>query len=59
VVIPEWVGIRGPTTIGLTFVVRIGRLHLSPEGIVGVAPVPTAVPSTLASRRASGMQTRT
>jgi hypothetical protein len=59
VVIPERVGVPGPTTIGLTFVVRIGRLHLWLEGIVGVAPVPTAVPSTLARRRASGMQTRT
>jgi simple sugar transport system permease protein len=39
----EQVSVLGLTTIGLTFVVLIGRLDLSLEGIVGFAPMLAAV----------------
>jgi simple sugar transport system permease protein len=39
----EQVSVLGLTTIGLTFVVMIGRLDLSLEGIVGFAPMLAAV----------------
>lgn len=39
----EQVSVLGLTTIGLTFVVLIGRLDLSLEGIVGFAPMFAAV----------------
>jgi simple sugar transport system permease protein len=39
----EQVSVLGLTTIGLTFVVLIGRLVLSLEGIVGFAPMLAAV----------------
>lgn len=45
----EQVSVLGLTTIGLTFVVLIGRLDLSLEGIVGFAPMVAAcaiVPAT-------------
>ncbi|WP_175481978.1 ABC transporter permease [Gemmobacter aquatilis] len=39
----EQISVLGLTTIGLTFVVLIGRLDLSLEGIVGFAPMLAAV----------------
>lgn len=39
----EQVSVLGLTTIGLTFVVLIGRLDLSLEGIVGFAPMVAAI----------------
>jgi ribose/xylose/arabinose/galactoside ABC-type transport system permease subunit len=39
----EQVSVLGLTTIGLTFVVLIGRLDLSLEGVVGFAPMLAAV----------------
>ena len=39
----EQFSVLGLTTIGLTFVVLIGRLDLSLEGIVGFAPMFAAV----------------
>ena len=39
----EQVSVLGLTTIGLTFVVLIGRLDLSLEGIVGFAPMLAAI----------------
>ena len=39
----EQISVLGLTTIGLTFVVLIGRLDLSLEGIVGFAPMFAAV----------------
>ena len=39
----EQVSVLGLTTIGLTFVLLIGRLDLSLEGIVGFAPMLAAV----------------
>ncbi len=48
----EQVSVLGLTTIGLTFVVLIGRLDLSLEGIVGFAPMLAAV--MMASATAGG-----
>ena len=48
----EQVSVLGLTTIGLTFVVLIGRLDLSLEGIVGFAPMLAAV--TLVPATAGG-----
>ncbi|MBI4923317.1 MAG: ABC transporter permease [Devosia nanyangense] len=49
----EQVSVLGLTTIGLTFVVLIGRLDLSLEGIVGFAPMLAAV--TLVPAAAGGI----
>ena len=49
----EQVSVLGLTTIGLTFVVLIGRLDLSLEGIVGFAPMFAAV--TLVPAAAGGL----
>ena len=49
----EQVSVLGLTTIGLTFVVLIGRLDLSLEGIVGFAPMFAAV--TLVPASAGGL----
>lgn len=51
----EQVSVLGLTTIGLTFVVLIGRLDLSLEGIVGFAPMFAAV--TLVPEAAGGLGT--
>ena len=39
----EQVSVLGLTTIGLTFILLIGRLDLSLEGLVGFAPMLAAV----------------
>ncbi|WP_341487547.1 ABC transporter permease [Pararhizobium sp. A13] len=49
----EQISVLGLTTIGLTFVVLIGRLDLSLEGIVGFAPMFAAV--TLVPATAGGL----
>lgn len=49
----EQVSVLGLTTIGLTFVVLIGRLDLSLEGIVGFAPMFAAV--TIVPAAAGGL----
>jgi simple sugar transport system permease protein len=49
----EQVSVLGLTTIGLTFVVLIGRLDLSLEGIVGFAPMLAAV--TIVPAAAGGL----
>ncbi|TPK73897.1 ABC transporter permease [Mesorhizobium sp. B2-3-14] len=49
----DQVSVLGLTTIGLTFVVLIGRLDLSLEGIVGFAPMLAAV--TLVPAAAGGL----
>src|SRR5438445_4132901 len=49
----DQVSVLGLTTIGLTFVVLIGRLDLSLEGIVGFAPMLAAV--TLVPVAAGGL----
>jgi ribose/xylose/arabinose/galactoside ABC-type transport system permease subunit len=49
----DQVSVLGLTTIGLTFVVLIGRLDLSLEGIVGFAPMLAAV--TLVPQAAGGL----
>jgi len=49
----EQVSVLGLTTIGLTFVVLIGRLDLSLEGIVGFAPMFAAV--SIVSTTAGGL----
>ncbi|WP_455924454.1 ABC transporter permease [Pseudomonas putida] len=49
----EQISVLGMTTIGLTFVVLIGRLDLSLEGIVGFAPMFAAV--TLVPAVAGGL----
>ena len=49
----EQVSVLGLTTIGLTFVVLIGRLDLSLEGIVGFAPMLAAV--TIVPAMAGGL----
>jgi len=51
----EQVSVLGLTTIGLTFVVLIGRLDLSLEGIVGFAPMFAAV--AIVSTAAGGLGT--
>ncbi|MBP1806671.1 hypothetical protein [Rubellimicrobium aerolatum] len=54
----EQVSVLGLTTIGLTFVVLIGRLDLSLEGIVGFAPMLAAVLLVPASAAASAWSCR-
>ncbi len=49
----EQVSVLGLTTIGLTFVLMIGRLDLSLEGIVGFAPMFAA--ATLVSEASGGL----
>lgn len=51
----EQVSVLGLTTIGLTFVLLIGRLDLSLEGIVGFAPMLAAI--MLVSASAGGIGT--
>ena len=52
----EQVSVLGLTTIGLTFVVLIGRLDLSLEGIVGFAPMFAAVCLVPASAGGFGIE---
>ena len=52
----EQVSVLGLTTIGLTFVVLIGRLDLSLEGIVGFAPMLAAVLLVPASAGGFGIE---
>lgn len=52
----EQVSVLGLTTIGLTFVVLIGRLDLSLEGIVGFAPMLAAVLLVPASAGGLGIE---
>ncbi len=52
----EQVSVLGLTTIGLTFVVLIGRLDLSLEGIVGFAPMFAAVCLVPASAGGFGLE---
>ncbi len=52
----EQVSVLGLTTIGLTFVVLIGRLDLSLEGIVGFAPMLAAVMLVPASAGGFGFE---
>ena len=52
----EQVSVLGLTTIGLTFVVLIGRLDLSLEGIVGFAPMLAAVMLAPASAGGFGLE---
>ena len=52
----EQVSVLGLTTIGLTFVVLIGRLDLSLEGIVGFAPMLAAVCLVPATAGGFGME---
>lgn len=52
----EQVSVLGLTTIGLTFVVLIGRLDLSLEGIVGFAPMLAAVMMVPASAGGIGIE---
>lgn len=52
----EQVSVLGLTTIGLTFVVLIGRLDLSLEGIVGFAPMFAAVSLVPASAGGFGIE---
>lgn len=52
----EQVSVLGLTTIGLTFVVMIGRLDLSLEGIVGFAPMLAAVMLVPAAVGGFGME---
>lgn len=52
----EQVSVLGLTTIGLTFVVLIGRLDLSLEGIVGFAPMLAAVMLAPAAAGGFGME---
>lgn len=52
----DQVSVLGLTTIGLTFVVLIGRLDLSLEGIVGFAPMLAAVMLVPASAGGFGLE---
>lgn len=52
----EQVSVLGLTTIGLTFVVLIGRLDLSLEGIVGFAPMLAAVSIVSAAAGGFGIE---
>jgi ribose/xylose/arabinose/galactoside ABC-type transport system permease subunit len=52
----DQVSVLGLTTIGLTFVVLIGRLDLSLEGIVGFAPMLAAVMMAPASAGGLGFE---
>ncbi|NBZ89330.1 ABC transporter permease [Stagnihabitans tardus] len=52
----EQVSVLGLTTIGLSFVVLIGRLDLSLEGIVGFAPMLAAVLMASASAGGYGVE---